>query len=451
MLDPLQAMAPLFDAFEAAGHRVYFVGGCVRDIVMRAPAIGDIDLATDAPPEKTKEILAAHRFKAFPIGERFGTITTRVGSAPVEITTFRVAELYSQGSRHPEVQFGTDLRADLSRRDLSINAMAMDRAGNIIDPFDGQRGIRDRLLEVPGGGLENTVSILRDDPLRLLRIARFAARFGYVPTAETTTAARLEAAELANISHERWKAELDKLLVAPFVANGIAWLHEVGALQVLFEESRDRDEDSARQLSAWVTAAQPDPHVRWTLLLAWALNHADWMASADAWPPVATREHYATAMADRFRFSNRERDIVRDALAGVLRPHEVEGRWDAPRARRFHLDSPASWRVRFAASRALAADHPAVVADLDSREAEVGTMLERGDPAPRLPPGLGSRLIESFSLEGAAVGHAIELIRNAIIDDLLPNGAPAEVYVEFLRANRALIPERRSRTPRNSA
>ena len=168
----------LFDAFAADGFEIVFVGGCVRDLVMEKDEIGDIDLATSAPPSETKRVLKASGFRAIPLGEKFGTITTMVGDVTVEITTYRVGELYEHGSRHPVVRFGTDLKEDLVRRDLSINAMAMHRDGTIVDPFDGQRAIRERTLEVPGGGYEETISILRDDPLRLLRTARLRLLFG---------------------------------------------------------------------------------------------------------------------------------------------------------------------------------------------------------------------------------------------------------------------------------
>src|SRR5690625_4230694 len=178
--------------------------------MMAHQEVGDIDMTTDAHPSETIAILKAEGLPVYPIGERFGTISTLVDGTPIEITTFRVEEQYERGNRKPNVTFGRSLRHDLSRRDLSINAMAAGRGGKLHDPFGGQRAIEERILEVPGGGFENTVGILQDDPLRLLRIARFCARFGFEPTPETTAAAQETAEQLEHISRERWKMEIDK-------------------------------------------------------------------------------------------------------------------------------------------------------------------------------------------------------------------------------------------------
>src|SRR5699024_9407205 len=150
-------------------------------------------------PSETIEILKGEGLPVYPIGERFGTISTLVDGVPIEITTFRVEEQYEAGNRKPHVTFGSSLTHDLSRRDLSINAMAAGRGGKLHVPFGRQGAIVAQMLEVPGGGLENTVGILQDDPLRLLRIGRFCARFGFEPTQDTTVAAQRTASQLNHI------------------------------------------------------------------------------------------------------------------------------------------------------------------------------------------------------------------------------------------------------------
>ncbi len=190
--DLLGRHAGLFGFFEAEGEELVIVGGAVRDIISAAalPAKLDVDFATSALPEKTIEILKKNKLRFFTTGIRFGTISTIHADSGrmLELTTYRPDESYTPGSRKPEVSFGTSLEADLIRRDLSINAMALRSDGSIVDLFGGREAIAARRLEVPGGGLERTRIILRDDPLRILRIARFAARLDYRATDDTTTA-----------------------------------------------------------------------------------------------------------------------------------------------------------------------------------------------------------------------------------------------------------------------
>ncbi|MCB9520634.1 MAG: CCA tRNA nucleotidyltransferase [Myxococcales bacterium] len=434
MIPRFAPFASLFGAFRAAGHELYFVGGAVRDLVMGLAVVGDVDLATDATPPQIKEVLVEAGYKAFPIGERFGTITTLVDSCPVEITTYRVAELYSHGSRHPDVRFGTDLAADLARRDLSINAMAMDADGRVVDPFDGRRGIRERLLEVPGGGFDNTVSILRDDPLRLLRIARFAARLGFAPTDETTAAATAQSAELEHISHERWKAELDKLLVAPHVRAGLEWLVQVGALGVVLPAPRPIAADDLDALGAALEAAPAHAALRWAVLLAWGVGAGDWHRAGAA-TPRGELAALASDSATRFRFSNDERKLLAALLTDdALLPPNVPELADRRALRRFAIAIPGLARERLAFARALATPHPETRAALDALALRLDELLAAGDPAPHLPDRFGVEVRGALGLDGRAVGAAIARVRDAIIDGDLPETPSVAQCLDFLRA-----------------
>lgn len=394
---------------------------------MGADRIGDVDFATDAPPEDTIRVLKDAGFKAIPIGEKFGTITTIVNRITVEITTFRVGEVYEDGSRHPTVEFGSDLPADLSRRDLSINAMAMDATGEIHDPFNGREAIANQTLEVPGGGYDNTISILRDDPLRLLRVARFAARFGFAPSDDTTAAAKVTAPSLREISRERWKMELDKLLVARHPDVGLRWLFDVGALVVILPETAQVDDAQLADLETAVCQAPSDKLTRWAVLLLAA-------QPSDNMPDSAARREMVAAVAQRFRFSKQERRTLDVLMGDAIDPATLSKVWPEVQLRRFYCDAPEQAYQRLDVASALAHASDATQSSISQTRAELDAVLAAGDPCPRLPRGLGNTLRTTFSLKGPAIGEAIACIQAAIIDGEVANDADADTYVRYFAA-----------------
>lgn len=231
-LSPFQG---LFDVFEKAGFQLYAVGGCVRDWCLgKKPK--DVDFTTDATPAETTAVLLKNGMKVIPVGEAFGTIATLIERKSYEITSFRVKESYTKGSRHPVVRYGKSLSQDLERRDLTINAMAANRHGELIDPFDGTGDLEKGILCVPRSTFERSIEIFSDDPLRILRLARFLARLNFSVAPEATRAAQTSAGTVLEVSRERWFAELDGLLRAHYVSAGIDWLRETGVLGLLFPE-----------------------------------------------------------------------------------------------------------------------------------------------------------------------------------------------------------------------
>lgn len=430
----------LFQVWEDAGHSLYLVGGCVRDVLMQRDEIGDIDLTTDARPEETTAMLERAGFPAYPIGARFGTISTIVDGVPVEITTFRVEETYEAGSRKPHVIFGESLEHDLSRRDLSINAMAAGRHGTLFDPFRGRDAIAARILEVPRGGFENTVGILRDDPLRLLRIGRFCARFAFTPTDQTTDAAKVTADELQYISHERWKMELDKTLIAPHMTMGLRWLNEVGAFGVLFPSFHHRL-DEANTLIARLGEMSDDRIARWAALFL----AAAWMQAKERLPDLrlpaderADLEHcgrWAMRAARHFRFSNEEREMVRRLCMSSLDEAALSRTWTRMERRRYLAEWGGLYRAALEVAQAFSQVDAAHYAKL---QAELDHAFVCEDVTVRLPHGFGKSVLEKLKVpRGPKVAQTIAYVQQAIVDGELPNGAPEELYLEFLRARLA--------------
>ena len=233
MLDPV---APLADRFAGAGHRLYLVGGIVRDVLADRPLVerNDVDLTTDATPEQIKSVVAPVADALWTQGERFGTIGCRIGGVEYEITTHR-AEVYRPESRKPEVRFSTEIDADLSRRDFTVNAMALEvtsSAPTLIDPFDGVGDLLGKVLRTP---IDPDVSF-SDDPLRMMRAARFISSFELTPTAELTASVRSMADRLEIVSAERIRDELCKLVVVPDPSAGLWFLHDTGLADAFLPE-----------------------------------------------------------------------------------------------------------------------------------------------------------------------------------------------------------------------
>ncbi|MDQ1467901.1 MAG: poly(A) polymerase, partial [Actinomycetota bacterium] len=219
----LDGEAPLMQLaarFAGAGHSLYLVGGWLRDAVAgRELAQHDIDLATDARPDEIESVLDGWAEHLWLQGRRFGTIGAMHAGVTFEVTTFR-GDVYRPESRKPEVVFGDDIETDLSRRDFTVNAMALALPNlDFVDPFDGLADLAARRLRTP---LAVEVSFL-DDPLRMLRAARFASSLELEPDPDVVEAMAHHRARLEIVSAERIRDELSKLLVAPDPQAGL-WL-----------------------------------------------------------------------------------------------------------------------------------------------------------------------------------------------------------------------------------
>lgn len=200
--------AALLARLHGAGYAAYAVGGCVRDSLLgRTPQ--DWDLCTSARPEQVLALFGEGQ--CIPTGLQHGTVTIKYGGQLYETTTFRTEGAYTDG-RHPdEVHFVPDVRQDLARRDFTINAMAYNDAEGLIDPFGGQQDLQQGILRAVG----DPATRFEEDALRILRLYRFAARFGFAIDPPTGQAARALCAHLDCVSVERIEEELSKLLAAP--------------------------------------------------------------------------------------------------------------------------------------------------------------------------------------------------------------------------------------------
>ncbi|MGH3478498.1 MAG: CCA tRNA nucleotidyltransferase, partial [Nocardioidaceae bacterium] len=219
----LLAVAPIVDElggrFEAAGHELALVGGPVRDALMDRLGV-DWDFATSARPETTEQLVEGWADAVWDMGRTYGTIGCRKGDYHIEITTYR-SDRYDPASRKPEVDYGDSLEGDLSRRDFTVNSMAIRLPGlTFVDPYGGLTDLADGVLRTPSGAEQS----FDDDPLRMLRAARFAAQLGFEVAPDVVDAMRSMAERIEIVSAERIRDELIKLVVAPEPRRGLTLL-----------------------------------------------------------------------------------------------------------------------------------------------------------------------------------------------------------------------------------
>jgi len=236
--EQVPAAAGIGRLFARHGHQLALVGGPVRDVLLGEQP-GDLDLTTDATPDQVLSITRGWADRTWEVGIAFGTVGLRKGDVIFEITTYR-SEQYGRTSRKPDVRYGTSLEEDLRRRDFTINAMAARLPGyDFADPYHGFDALREKVLRTPGPPEQS----FGDDPLRILRAARFAAKLGFTVGDDVRAAMADQAARLDIVSAERITGELTKLMLTPDPALGIDLLVQTGvADEVLPEVSRLRME-----------------------------------------------------------------------------------------------------------------------------------------------------------------------------------------------------------------
>ena len=261
------------ERFAAAGHRLYLVGGVVRDAILdRLGDEHDLDLTTDARPDQTEAVLRGWAESVWTQGKRFGTIGASRGNRTYEITTHR-GEAYVPESRKPDVVFADEIEVDLSRRDFTVNAMALRLPDfELIDPFSGVADLGAHRLRTPLSPSES----FGDDPLRMLRAARFIAGYQLLPDADLVAAVEEMRERLEIVSAERIRDELDKLLVVEQPSEGLWFLVRTRLAELFLPElpglalEQDpvhRHKDVLAHSIAVVDKTQPDKILRLAALL----------------------------------------------------------------------------------------------------------------------------------------------------------------------------------------
>ena len=427
----LEAVEPLGAAFAAAGHRLFLVGGLVRDLLADRPVDerNDWDLTTDATPVQIKELVGPMADALWTQGERFGTIGCTIGGDTFEITTHR-AEAYSPDSRKPEVHFSTDIHADLSRRDFTVNAMALEvttDSPELIDPFDGRIDLVTKVLRTPLAPAES----FSDDPLRMMRAARFIASFELEPVPELVDAVRSMAERLEIVSPERIRDELCKLLVVPDPSAGLWFLHDTGLADHFLPElpamrlEQDpvhRHKDVLAHTIAVVAKSPPELTVRLS-----ALFHDIAKPKTRSIGPNGVSFHHHEVVGARMtrdrmralRFSNEQIRDVSQLVYLHLRFHTYQMGWSDSAVRRFVRDagdllpellhltrSDCTTRNRRKAE--------ALERRIDELEARIAALRESEELASIRPDLDGQQVMEHLGIApgrevGEALSHLLEL------------------------------------------
>ena len=262
----------IFKIFSQAGKSIYLVGGSVRDLLMKKP-LNDYDFATSATPSEIIGILRNSKIKTYPVGINFGTVGAFIDKVELHITTFRKKEIYRGFSRKPDVDFGINIMEDLARRDFTINAMGIGADSTIIDPFKGGEDLRQKIIRTP----KNPDVAFEDDSLRILRALRFQSQLGFEIEKNTRASLRKNAYRLLNLSSERIRDEMTKLLLGSYVEVALEnlmqeeiinyFLPELVPLKNLHEDSQLHHKDVWMHTIKVVKNCPLDEKIRWTALL----------------------------------------------------------------------------------------------------------------------------------------------------------------------------------------
>jgi len=469
----MQRFKALFDAFEGAGHELWFVGGFVRDLLdarwqdnldecnrkhfeqfggQKPPpkffleaerfwdAVDsgekDVDFATSAKPEESVKICEKIGLTTWPIGIEFGTIQAKLGDLKVEITTFRCEESYKKGSRKPSVKFGKTIKEDLARRDFTINAMAMNMKGEVCDPFGGQHDLVEGGIWTP----LNAHTSFEDDPLRMLRACRFCARGRFLGW-QTGTAMESLKHKIHDISKERVFEEVTKILMSWEPTRGFEVMIKTGLFAEVFPElqavvdfkTKKQSKDLWPHTAQVVEQTPKDPVLRWA-----ALFH-------DVGKPHTVREkgkvsfhgHEAkgaeiwNGVADRLKVSNKFKEQVGMVIG-------ESGNFTSITNNRFVSVTDTAVR-RFI--RKVGVDHlenifKFTLADMTTKnerkkarqqralrrlKERMDELIEKDNVAEiKLPKGTGHILMDSLGLKGKMLGDMMQQLTQKLVDGELP-------------------------------
>jgi poly(A) polymerase len=352
----------LASVFGDAGEELFLVGGVVRDALLEHAAPGDLDFATSAAPPRTRELLErAGATSVYLVGERFGTIAAVFGEVPdrlgVEVTTYR-RETYPDETRFPTVAFEATLVDDLSRRDFTMNAIAVEaKSGKMLDPWDGEADIALSLVRAVGDPDER----FAEDPLRLLRAARFISQLGFSLDWYTEQAMARQATTLSRISRERILAELTRLLVGTYVDHALDALRRTGLLAAALPElemlaseaETDLTTRLGREKDLWdhtvrvVRQSSPRPSVRWAALLHDAGKPQTRRIGMDGEVHFIGHERAGADLASRallrLNADKSLRSTVRTLVELHGRPAAYDESWTDSALRRLALDAGDAW------------------------------------------------------------------------------------------------------------
>jgi poly(A) polymerase len=428
----LDESRPIAERFADAGKRIYLVGGIVRDLLLgRELREPDFDLTTDARPEETKRLLSGFADAVWDQGERFGTIGAKIGDRIFEITTHR-AEAYRPDSRKPDVEFSDAIEADLSRRDFTVNAMALSLPHpELVDPFGGAADLASGRLRTPSGP-EVSFS---DDPLRMMRAARFIAGYGLTPEPGLVEAVVAMRDRLEIVAAERIRDELDKLLVVDDPSSGLWFLVDTGLADLFLPElsamrlEQDpihRHKDVLAHSIAVTANTRPERLVRLAALLHDIGKPRTRAIGANG---VSFHHHevvgarMARTRMTALRYSNGDIESVTTLVELHLRFHTYKMGWTDSAVRRFVRDAGDELERLIELTRCDCTTRnvrkaKALAERMDELEARIAELQEQEELAAIRPDLDGRQVMEQLGLPpGPEVGTAMAFLLDLRIEE----------------------------------
>lgn len=417
--------------FREEAHELYLVGGTVRDLALRRDFDTDLDFCTDALPDQTHGILRRIADAVWLQGIEYGTVGALISGQRVEITTFRT-ERYRPGSRHPNVAFESDIKVDLSRRDFTINAMAIRLPEREpIDPFDGLRDLKARVIRTP---MDPEVSF-NDDPLRMLRAFRFASQLEFEIDASVLEAIARLKEKLSTISAERIREELARLLTGPAPARALAladgtgitdlFLPELGALK-LEQDPVHRHKDVFAHTLAVIERTEPDLILR----LGALLHDIGKPKTRRIGPEGVSFHHHEVVGADMarerlraLRFPNEVVNAAEELIRLHHRFHTYRLGWTDSAVRRYVRDAgPLLGQLNDLVRADCTTRDQAKAARLAERMDELEKRIQdlaAQEELDRIRPDLDGRQVMAYlgTAPGPVIGEALEMLLEARLEE----------------------------------
>ena len=438
-LQSLVERAPLASSlateFKAKGFRLALVGGPVRDAILGRLG-NDLDFTTDAHPLETKKILKGWAENIWDTGIAFGTVAGKRGDTTVEVTTYR-SEKYDEDSRNPDVEYGDSIEGDLSRRDFTINAMALELttdAPEFIDPFNGIDDLAKMIIRTPASAEQS----FSDDPLRMMRAARFAAQLNFALDEEVVEAMKDMAGRISIISSERIRDEFIKLLLSQAPRAGITILVETGLAAIILPEipqlqlevdehhhHKDVYEHSITVLEQAIAQEERLGGANLVLRLAALLHDIGKPKTRNLIAGGGVSFHHHEVVGARLtkkrlkelRFDNETIEAVETLVALHLRFHGYgEGEWTDSAVRRYVRDAGELLTHLHLLTRADCTTRNAKKAErlsriYDSLEARIATLMEQEELSKIRPDLDGAEVMALLEIKpGAEVGKALDFL-----------------------------------------